>query len=190
MISYDTCKIPWVYLKVVCVVKEKKILCCVFLLPWCWVVSNFYIKREGVLKTNSHKLLESVAPSHPCSFVTMGRNPQWCTSVARRIRHTEPDKWEHIVEIMFTSSIYVISLAVILCHLSASKASGETPEQADLPNFPHRSDAVYFVVAAVGGARAWSRILGRTLIDMGPPFSSPQGPPLRPIYVDLPQNGR
>ncbi|XP_055687535.1 uncharacterized protein LOC129792482 isoform X2 [Lutzomyia longipalpis] len=114
---------------------------------------------------------------------------------------------------MFTASIYVLSLAAILCHgfsspnvskslnptaqhdatprAEALSSSGSAPpEQADLPVFPHRSDAVYFIVAAVGGARTWSRILGRTLLDMGPPFSSPQGPPLRPIYVDLPQNGR
>ncbi|XP_059614954.1 uncharacterized protein LOC132260688 [Phlebotomus argentipes] len=108
---------------------------------------------------------------------------------------------------MFASSIYVLSLAAFLCHAVSSPSAAtehasddeEPPraealagqvELADLPVFPQRSDAVYFVVAAAGGARQWGRILGRTLLDMGPPFSSPQGPVLRPIYVDLPQNGR
>lgn len=59
-----------------------------------------------------------------------------------------------------------------------------------LPEFPQRSDAIYFVVAVAGGAKAWGRMLARTLIDMGAPFASPQGPPLRPLYVDLPENGR
>lgn len=59
-----------------------------------------------------------------------------------------------------------------------------------LPEFPQRSDAVYFIVAVSGGAKIWSRTLARTLIDMGPPFGSPQGPPLRPLYIDLPANGR
>lgn len=59
-----------------------------------------------------------------------------------------------------------------------------------LPVFPERQDAVYFVVAVVGGAKAWGRMLGKTLLDLGPPFNNPQGPPLRPIYVDMPKNGR
>lgn len=59
-----------------------------------------------------------------------------------------------------------------------------------LPVFPERPDAVYFIVAVVGGAKTWGRTLARTLLDMGQPFESPQGPPLRPLYVDLPQNGR
>lgn len=74
--------------------------------------------------------------------------------------------------------------------------------QADAPitNFDHmnqlpeqaiRSDAVYFIVAVIGGAKIWSRTLARTLSDMGPPFSGdPLGSPLRPIYIDLPTNGR
>ncbi|CRK95065.1 CLUMA_CG008543, isoform A [Clunio marinus] len=61
---------------------------------------------------------------------------------------------------------------------------------SELPIFPERSDAVYFVVAVPGGAKSWGRALARTLLDMGTPFSSPQGPPLRPIYVDLPTSGR
>lgn len=60
----------------------------------------------------------------------------------------------------------------------------------ELPIFPERSDAVYFVVAVSGGAKTWGRTLARTLLDMGSPFSSPSGPPLRPIYVDLPASGR
>lgn len=59
-----------------------------------------------------------------------------------------------------------------------------------LPEFPKRTDAVYFIVAVAGGAKIWARTLARTLIDMGTPFGSPQGPPLRPLYVDIPQNGR
>ncbi|XP_058065948.1 uncharacterized protein LOC131215574 [Anopheles bellator] len=58
------------------------------------------------------------------------------------------------------------------------------------PVFPERPDAVYFAVAVNGGAKLWGRTLARTLIDMGPPFGNPQGPPLRPIYIDLPDNGR
>lgn len=64
------------------------------------------------------------------------------------------------------------------------------PAGGRLPEFPQRPDAVYFVVAVTGGAKIWSRTLARTLIDMGSPFASPQGPPLRPLYVDIPPNGR
>lgn len=59
-----------------------------------------------------------------------------------------------------------------------------------LPVFPERTDTVYFVVAVVGGAKVWGRMLGKTLLDLGPPFNNPHGPPLRPIYVDMPKNGR
>jgi len=59
-----------------------------------------------------------------------------------------------------------------------------------MPIFPERPDAVYFVIAVSGGAKVWGRTLARTLLDMGAPFSNPQGPPLRPIYVDLPTSGR
>lgn len=59
-----------------------------------------------------------------------------------------------------------------------------------LPVFPERTDAVYFIVAVVGGAKTWGRMLAKTLLDLGPPFNNPQGPPLRPIYLDMPQNGR
>lgn len=59
-----------------------------------------------------------------------------------------------------------------------------------LPVFPERTDAVYFVVAVVGGGKLWGRTLAKTLLDLGPPFTNPQGPPLRPVYVDMPQNGR
>jgi hypothetical protein len=65
---------------------------------------------------------------------------------------------------------------------------GQAP--GELPIFPERPDAVYFVVAVSGGAKSWGRALARTLLDMGPPFSDPQGPPLRPIYVDMPTSGR
>jgi hypothetical protein len=60
----------------------------------------------------------------------------------------------------------------------------------NLPIFPERSDAAYFVVAVAGGVNVWGRSVARTLLDMGDVFSSPHGPPLRPIYVDLPVNGR
>ncbi|KAG5670729.1 hypothetical protein PVAND_000973 [Polypedilum vanderplanki] len=60
----------------------------------------------------------------------------------------------------------------------------------NLPIFPERSDAVYFVVAVSGGIKSWGRALARTLLDIGDIFNSPHGPPLRPIYVDLPANGR
>lgn len=59
-----------------------------------------------------------------------------------------------------------------------------------LPVFPERTDAVYFLVAVVGGAKMWGRMLAKTLQDLGPPFNNPHGPPLRPIYLDMPQNGR
>lgn len=66
-----------------------------------------------------------------------------------------------------------------------------TPQSSDnLPIFPERSDAAYFVVAVSGGVKMWGRTLARTLLDIGDVFSSPHGPPLRPVYVDLPLNGR
>lgn len=40
----------------------------------------------------------------------------------------------------------------------------------ELPIFPERADAVYFVVAVSGGAKNWGRTLARTLLDMGAPF--------------------
>lgn len=64
------------------------------------------------------------------------------------------------------------------------------PVGGKLPEFPQRPDAVYFIVAVAGGAKVWGRTLARTLIDMGAPFDSPLGPPLRPLYVDIPPNGR
>lgn len=75
---------------------------------------------------------------------------------------------------------------------TALPLSGNVPpiELGKLPEFPQRQDAVYFIVAVAGGAKLWGRTLARTLIDMGAPFGSPQGPPLRPLYVDIPQNGR
>lgn len=64
------------------------------------------------------------------------------------------------------------------------------PGDTGMPVFPERSDAVYFIVAVQGGAKAWGNTLARTLLDMGPPFESSQGPPLRPLFVDLPPKGR
>ncbi|XP_053686430.1 uncharacterized protein LOC128735972 [Sabethes cyaneus] len=66
----------------------------------------------------------------------------------------------------------------------------ETTDEESQPIFPERSDAVYFVIALHGGSKVWSRTLARTLLDLGVPFSNPQGPPLRPIILDLPPNGR
>lgn len=76
--------------------------------------------------------------------------------------------------------------------IPAGQTISFTPGQSagELPIFPERPDAVYFVVAVSGGAKTWGRTLARTLLDMGAPFSNPQGPPLRPIYVDLPTSGR
>ncbi|KAG4073833.1 hypothetical protein HA402_014038 [Bradysia odoriphaga] len=70
---------------------------------------------------------------------------------------------------------------------------GPTPPTDNLgvlPEFPQRPDSVYFVVAVAGGAKVWGRTLARALLDMGHPFTSPQGPPLRPLYIDLPPHGR
>lgn len=80
----------------------------------------------------------------------------------------------------------------IQSNVRVSPANSFIPEQPQvgLPIFPERSDAVYFVVAVAGGAKTWGRTLARTLLDMEAPFSSPLGPPLRPIYVDLPSSGR
>lgn len=64
------------------------------------------------------------------------------------------------------------------------------PTEGAVPEFPQRADAVYFVVAVAGGAKMWGRTLARALLDMGHPFTSPQGPPLRPLYIDLPPHGR
>lgn len=71
-----------------------------------------------------------------------------------------------------------------------SQVDGGAGGHQRLPVFPERTDAVYFVVAVVGGAKMWGRMLAKTLLDLGPPFNSPHGPPLRPIYVDMPSNGR
>lgn len=67
---------------------------------------------------------------------------------------------------------------------------GQSSADNKQPVFPERPDAVYFVIALHGGAKIWGRTLARTLLDLGAPFSNPQGPPLRPIIIDLPSNGR
>lgn len=72
----------------------------------------------------------------------------------------------------------------------ADSATGPNDSSGRLAEFPPRTDVVYFIVAVAGGAKTWSRQLARTLVDMGPPFNSSQGPPLRPLYVDLPFSGR
>ncbi|KAL7022948.1 hypothetical protein ACKWTF_012435 [Chironomus riparius] len=71
-----------------------------------------------------------------------------------------------------------------------TSSSSSSLTNGNYPIFPERTDAVYFVVAVSGGIKNWGRVLARTLLDMGDVFSSPTGPPLRPIYVDLPANGR
>lgn len=72
---------------------------------------------------------------------------------------------------------------------SSTTMDRATDPQLDL--MKPRPDAVYFIVAVIGGAKIWARTLARTLHEMGPPFSGdPLGSPLRPIYVDLPTNGR
>lgn len=73
---------------------------------------------------------------------------------------------------------------------SASQSDAVDGGAGRLPVFPERTDAVYFLVAVVGGAKMWGRMLAKTLQDLGPPFNNPHGPPLRPIYLDMPQNGR
>ncbi|XP_050073033.1 uncharacterized protein LOC126561131 [Anopheles maculipalpis] len=74
--------------------------------------------------------------------------------------------------------------------LKAHPAGTFSVDDGSQPVFPDRPDAVYFAVAVNGGAKLWGRTLARTLIDMGPPFGNPQGPPLRPIYITLPDSGR
>uniref|UniRef100_A0A182NM23 Ionotropic glutamate receptor C-terminal domain-containing protein n=1 Tax=Anopheles dirus TaxID=7168 RepID=A0A182NM23_9DIPT len=74
--------------------------------------------------------------------------------------------------------------------LKAHPPASFSVDDGSQPIFPERSDAVYFALAVNGGAKLWGRTLARTLIDMGPPFGNPQGPPLRPIYINLPDNGR
>ncbi|XP_058457462.1 glutamate receptor ionotropic, NMDA 3A-like isoform X7 [Malaya genurostris] len=59
-----------------------------------------------------------------------------------------------------------------------------------LPVFPDNSNTVYFIIALHGGGKLWSSMLARTLLDMGTPFTNPLGPPLKPIILDLPSNGR
>lgn len=81
-------------------------------------------------------------------------------------------------------------LKIELLPIPESLLGSQSSDSSSLPVFPERPDAVYFIVAVVGGAKTWGRTLARTLLDMGQPFESPQGPPLRPLYVDLPQNGR
>lgn len=55
---------------------------------------------------------------------------------------------------------------------------------------PQRNKAVYFIVAVSGGAKIWSRTLARTLLELGMPFDTAPESPLRPLYIDLPTNGR
>lgn len=74
---------------------------------------------------------------------------------------------------------------------TAINASTDIVTDPQLELSKPRSDAVYFIVAVIGGAKLWARSLARTLNEMGPPFSGdPLGSPLRPIYIDLPTNGR
>lgn len=73
----------------------------------------------------------------------------------------------------------------------SSSATMDSTTDPQLELMKPRPDAVYFIVAVIGGAKIWARTLARTLHEMGPPFSGDAlGSPLRPIYVDLPTNGR
>lgn len=96
-----------------------------------------------------------------------------------------------------------ISASIGVRKIASSYTSIENIHQADEPQplpsvsekFPERSkqpaNAIYFVVAVMGGAKIWSRTLSRTLSDMGTSFDKNSlGTPLKPIYVDLPANGR
>ncbi|ETN66289.1 hypothetical protein AND_001910 [Anopheles darlingi] len=91
-----------------------------------------------------------------------------------------------------SSEVVAAAAAMLLKggHQHGSSSSAFAVDDGAQPVFPERPDAVYFAVAVTGGAKLWGRTLARTLIDMGPPFGNPQGPPLRPIYIDLPDNGR
>jgi hypothetical protein len=60
--------------------------------------------------------------------------------------------------------------------LIQSKVPITSAQSSDnLPIFPERNDAVYFVVAVAGGFKSWGRIMARTLLDMGDMFGSPLG---------------
>lgn len=86
---------------------------------------------------------------------------------------------------------YLLAVTSLAADQKSEKSSSSSSQPSgDLPVFPERSDVVYFIVAVPGGAKSWGNTLARTLLDMGPPFESPQGPPLRPLFVDLPQKGR
>ncbi|XP_050095213.1 uncharacterized protein LOC126577565 isoform X2 [Anopheles aquasalis] len=95
---------------------------------------------------------------------------------------------------VFDGSSEVVAAAAAMLlkggHQHGSSSAAFAVDDGAQPVFPERPDAVYFAVAVTGGAKLWGRTLARTLIDMGPPFGNPQGPPLRPIYIDLPDNGR
>lgn len=53
------------------------------------------------------------------------------------------------------------------------------------------ANVVYFVVAVMGGAKIWSRTLERTLSEIAASFNTNiDETVLKPIYIDLPANGR
>lgn len=53
------------------------------------------------------------------------------------------------------------------------------------------TNATYFVVAVMGGAKIWSRTLSRTLSEIEASlFKNSSRASLKPIYVDLPSSGR
>lgn len=53
------------------------------------------------------------------------------------------------------------------------------------------ANVVYFIVAVMGGAKIWSRTLERTLSEIAVSFNTNiDETVLKPIYIDLPANGR
>lgn len=73
----------------------------------------------------------------------------------------------------------------------APASTGSNTTASDHVSDKVRPDAVYFVVAVIGGAKIWARTLAQMLDEMGPPFNAdPLGSPIRPLFVDLPTNGR
>jgi hypothetical protein len=122
-----------------------------------------------------------------------------------------PANWTRVKKMWPLQTVHLLEILLLTLCFQATKPAADVQQKrnvlgpnlpkpepllgagqpdTNLPIFPERPDAVYFIVAVKGGAKTWSRTLARTLLDMGAPFGSPQGPPLRPIYIDLPQNGR
>lgn len=52
------------------------------------------------------------------------------------------------------------------------------------------ADTVYFIIAITGGGKLWGHTLDQLLIDIGYPIVERQRVLLKPLYINLPQNGR